>query len=165
MQFEPHARARFLVDQAMGEGISLDEQRWLNRHAGECAECSRYCELSRRAVRALDSVAFELDPVAALRVENAIRSRVERLALTEFLRRPSLFPRCGGRYIPDDYRFHCRYMATRRLAGRTMEPPQSRVRQTGFAIFWILPSILLALLPLFRRRLLGEDSDCNGETV
>jgi hypothetical protein len=83
MQYESHERARFLLDRAVTEGISLDEQRWLNGHTAECAECSRYDELSRRAIRALDSFAFELDPAAALRVENAIRSRAERLALAE----------------------------------------------------------------------------------
>ena len=80
MQDESHPKARFLLDQAMVEALSLDEQRWLNRHTEECAECSRYGELSRRAIRALDCFAFELDPVAALRVENAIRSRANRLA-------------------------------------------------------------------------------------
>ena len=41
----------------------------------------------------------------------------------------------------------------------------SRVWQIVFAAFWLLPSLVLALLPLFRRRLLGEDSDNNGQTV
>jgi hypothetical protein len=162
MQFEPHARARFLVDQAMTEGISLDEQRWLNRHARECAECSRYCELSRRAVRALDSVAFELDPVAALRVENAVRSRVERLALTEFHRR-RLFAGVVVAIFLTITGSIAMWQPAAWLAGRWNLP--SPAWQTGFAMFWILPSILLALLPLFRRRLLGEDSACNGETV
>jgi hypothetical protein len=41
----------------------------------------------------------------------------------------------------------------------------SRVWQIVFAAFWLLPSLLLALLPLFRRTLLGEDSDSKGQTV
>jgi hypothetical protein len=40
-----------------------------------------------------------------------------------------------------------------------------RVWQIVFAAFWLLPSLLLALLPLFRRRLLGEDSDSKGQTI
>jgi hypothetical protein len=162
MQFEPHARARFLVDQAMTESISLDEQRWFNRHARECAECSRYCELSRRAVRALDSVAFELDPVAALRVENAVRSRVERLALTEFHRR-RLFAGVVVAIFLTITGSIAMWQPAAWLASEWSLP--SGVWQVVFAAFWLLPSLLLALLPLFRRRLLGEDSACNGETV
>ena len=41
----------------------------------------------------------------------------------------------------------------------------SRTWQIVFVAFWLLPSLLLALLPLFRRRLLGEDSDNNGQTL
>jgi len=41
----------------------------------------------------------------------------------------------------------------------------SRVWQIGFAAFWLLPSLLLALLPLFRRRLLGEHPDSEGQTL
>jgi hypothetical protein len=84
MQSEPHARARLLLDQATMESISADDQRWLNGHTEECEECSRYGELSRRAIRALNSFAFELDAAAAFRVENAIRIHANRLASNEF---------------------------------------------------------------------------------
>jgi hypothetical protein len=162
MPSEPHARARLLIDQAMMEGISPDEQHWLNGHSDECAECSRYGELSRRAIRALDSFAFELDPAVALRVENAICGRANRLASNELHRR-RLFIGAVAAMLLTIAGSIAMWQPAAWLAGRWNLP--SPAWQTGFAMFWILPSILLALLPLFRRRLLGEDSDSNGQTV
>jgi hypothetical protein len=162
MPSEPHARARALLDQAMMEAISPDEQRWLHRHTEECAECSRYGELSRRAIRALDSFAFELDPAAALRVENAIRSRANRLASNEFHRR-RLFIGAVAAMLLTIAGSIAMWQSAAWLAGRWNLP--SPVWQVGFAMFWLLPSILLGILPLFRTRLMGGDFGAQGKTV
>jgi hypothetical protein len=162
MQSESHARARFLLDQVMTGGISPDEQRWLNSHTKECAECSRYGELSRRAIRALDSFAFELDPVAALRVENAIRSHANRLALNEFHGRSFLAGAVVAIFLTIAGSI-AMWQPAAWLAGRWNLP--SPAWQIGFAMYWLLPSILLGILPLFRTRLMGDDFGAQGKTV
>ena len=162
MQYESHARARFLLDQAMMEGISLDEQRWLNRHTEDCAECSRYGELSRRAIRALDSFAFELDPVAALRVEDAIRSRANRLASNDFHCRSFFIGAVLAMFLTITGSIAMWQLAAW-LAGRWNLP--SPAWQIGFAMFWLVPSALLGILPFFRRNLMGDDSGAEGQTV
>src|SRR4051794_17868887 len=83
MPLENHEKARFLFDRALVEGISPEDRRWLDAHVGECAECGRYADLSTRAVRALDWFALELDPAAALRVENIVRSRAAEMRSAE----------------------------------------------------------------------------------
>ena len=155
MPLENHAKARFLLDRSLVEGISPEDRHWLDAHVGECAECAGYAELSARAVRALDWFAIELDPAAALRVENVVRSRAEAMRSAEAHARTlwigtavAIFLTLTGSAVT--------WRSLAWLASQWNLP--SRVWQIGFAAFWFLPSLLLALLPLFRRRLLGEET-------
>ena len=162
MLLENHEKARSLLHRSLVEGISVEDQHWLDAHVGQCSECGRYADLSARAVRALDWFALELDPAAALRVENIVRSRVDGLRLAEAHAKSlwigtaiALFLTIAGSAVA--------WRALASLAGQWNLP--SPLTQIVFAVFWLLPSLLLAFLPLYRRRLLGKDSDSNGQTV
>jgi len=144
------------------ESISLDEQRWLDSHTGQCAECSRYRDLSSRAIRALDSFAMELDPVAALRVENAVRSHANRLASATFQGR-SLFAGAVVAIFLTITGSIAMWQPAAWLAGRWNLP--SPAWQIGFAVFWLLPSALLGMLPLFGGKLIGGGSGAGGQTA
>ena len=162
MPLESHEKARFLLHRALVEGISPEDRRWLDAHVGQCAECGRYADLSARAVRALDWFAFELDPAAALRVENLVRSRAEGMRSAEAHAKSLWIGAAVGIFLTftgSAVAWH----TLARLAGQWSIP--NRVWQTVFAAFWLLPSLLLALLPLFRRRLLGQDSGSKGQTI
>jgi len=162
MPVESHERARFLIQQALVEGISLEDRRWLDAHVGECAECRRYADLSARAVRALDWFALELDPAAALRVENIVRSRAEEMRSAESRARSVWI----GTAVAIFLTFTGSAIAWRTLESLVSEwNLPSRVWQIGFAAFWFLPSLMVALLPLFRTTLLGEHSDSKGQAV
>ena len=162
MPLEKHDKARFLLHRSLVEEISLEDRNWLDTHVGQCAECGRYADLSARAVRALDWFALELDPAAALRVENVVRSRAAAMRSAEahakslwFGTAVALFLTFTGSAVT--------WLPFAWLASQWNLP--SRLSQIVFAAFWLLPSLLLAFLPLFRRRLLGEDSDSNGQSV
>jgi len=162
MPLENHEKARSLLHRSLVEGISPEERQWLEAHVGQCAECGRYADLSARAVRALDWFALELDPAAALRVETVIRSRAEGMRSAE-ARAKSLWI---GTAVAIFLTFVGSAVMWRPLAWLASQwNLPSPVWQIGFAAFWWLPSLLLALLPLFRKRLLGDDSDSNGETL
>jgi len=162
MPLENHERARFLLHRSLIEGISPEEQHWLDAHVGQCAECGRYADFSARTVRALDWFAVELDPAAALRVENVVRSRAERMRSAEAHAKSVWTATAAAIFLT----LTGSAVAWRNLGwlARQWNLP-TRAWQIGFVAFWLLPSLLLALLPLFRRRLLGEDSDRNGQTV
>ena len=162
MPLENHEKARFLIHRSLVEGISPEDRHWLDAHIGQCTECGRYADLSARTVGALDWFAFEVDPAAAVRVENVVRSRAAEMKSAEAHAKSlwigtavAIFLTFAGSAVA--WRSWAWLASQWNLAGR--------VSQIVFAAFWLLPSLLLALLPLFRRRLLGEDSDRKGEIV
>ena len=162
MPLENHERARFLLRRSLAEEMSVEDRQWLDAHVGQCAECGRYADLSARAVRALDWFALEPDPAAALRIENVVRSRAEAMRSAEAQARSLWIGTAAAIFLT----FTGSAVAWRFLAWLASQwNLPGRVWQIGFAAFWLLPSLLLALLPLFRRRLLGEDSDRNGQTI
>jgi hypothetical protein len=161
-KLEKHEKARFLLHRSLAEGISLEDRRWLDAHVEQCAECALYADVSARAVRALDWFALEPDPAAALRVENLVRSRAERMKSAE-AQAKSLWIGTAVAVFLTFTGSAVTWRPLAWLAGEWNLP--TRVWQIAFAAFWLLPSLLLAFLPLFRRRLLGEDSDNNGQTV
>ena len=162
MPLENHEKARLLLHRSLVEEISPEVRQWLDGHLEECVECRRYADLSARAVRALDWFAIEVDPAAALRVESIVRSRAEAMRSAEAHANSAWI----GTGIAIFLTFTGSALAWRPLAWLASQwNLPSRVWQIVFAAFWLLPSLLLALLPLFRRRLLGEDSDRNGQTV
>ena len=157
-----HEKARLLLHRSLAEGISPEEQHWLHAHVGQCAGCARYADLSARAVRALDWFALEVNPAAALRVENVIRGRAEQMRSAEAHAKTlwigtaaAIFLTFAGSAVM--------WRPAAWLASQWNLP--SSVWQTVFVAFWLLPSLLLALLPLFSRKLVAEDSDSNGRTV
>jgi hypothetical protein len=162
MPLENHEKARSLLHRSLAEGISPEDRQWLDAHVGQCAECARYAELSARAVRALDWFALELDPAAALRVENVVRSRADAMRAAE-ARAKTLWLGTGLAIFLTFTGSAVAWRSLSWLASQWNLP--SRVWQVGFAAFWLLPSLLLAMLPLFRSRLLGKDFDTNGETL
>jgi len=152
MSSELHERARLLVDRSLVEETSEEERRWLNRHLADCAECGRYVELSRRTVRALHAFAFDVDAAGPLRAQEAIRAHAVRLASAESRRRDFAMGFVAALaltvigsaavWVPAEW-----------LAARWHWP--AHVWQIVFAVLWLLPSLMLTGLLLFRRRLVG----------
>jgi len=143
VQTELHERARLLLDRGMMESIPAEKQRWLDHHLSECAECSRHAELNRRAIQALDSFAFDLDHAAALRVQEAVTRRAERMRSTPLAVPLAIALTIAGSFVM--------WQAVAWVAGQLNLP--NRAWQFSFVVFWILPSVLIDMLLLFRRRL------------
>jgi hypothetical protein len=58
MSFDPHERARFLMDESRVAGISTEAAAWLRAHVGECADCARHEESTARMLGALGEFSF-----------------------------------------------------------------------------------------------------------
>jgi anti-sigma factor RsiW len=147
MPSEAHERARRLLD-GVENGTPAD-RRWLDEHLAVCPECARQAELAVRTSAALRAFAFEVDPGAALRVNAAVRAEVDRLADRRRLRIAAFAALV--------------LTITGSLAAWTVADWWARqahvspaVWQPALAVFWILPSLLLDGVLLFRGRLLAN---------
>jgi hypothetical protein len=58
MPFDPHERARFLIDESRVAGISKEDTQWLREHLAECAECVRQEETTARMLQAMSELSF-----------------------------------------------------------------------------------------------------------
>jgi hypothetical protein len=90
MQFSEHERARRLADKSPAEGISPDEQMWLDDHAANCAECAQHIQLSERILRGFNAFSFEMEPGANARMRDAVARRAQ--VADAAPRRTSAFP-------------------------------------------------------------------------
>jgi hypothetical protein len=147
MPSESHDRARRLLDGV--ENGSAADRRWLDEHLAECPECARHAELSVRACAALRAFAFEVDPAAALRVNVAVRAEVDRLADRRRVRKAAFaalaltFTGSLAVWTVADW-----WARQAHVSGAVWQPV--------VALFWILPSLLLDGVLLFRGRLLAN---------
>jgi hypothetical protein len=75
MQFNDHERAQHLADKALVEGISADEQNWLDDHTKNCAECAEHVQLSAKIVRGFNAFSIEMGPAINVRAQDAVAKR------------------------------------------------------------------------------------------
>jgi hypothetical protein len=80
MQSSEHERARHLADKALVEGISTDEQQWLEGHTKNCAECAEHVQLSAKIVRGFNAFSLETDSATNGRVQDAVAKRAMEIA-------------------------------------------------------------------------------------
>jgi hypothetical protein len=76
--FDPHQRARFLVEEARIAGITPQDSLWLRHHTTDCMECARYEESVEGILRGLNSFAFEFDPAVGERMQGAVLAYARR---------------------------------------------------------------------------------------
>jgi hypothetical protein len=72
MEFDPHHRAHFLIDEMLVAQIPEEDRSWLAGHTRDCAACRSYEEVSARIVSGLHSLSFETDPETRRRVHQTI---------------------------------------------------------------------------------------------
>ena len=75
MQFSDHEREQHLSDKSLVEGISADDQQWLDDHTKNCVECAEHVQLSAKIVRGFNAFSLELDPAMNARVQDAVAKR------------------------------------------------------------------------------------------
>jgi hypothetical protein len=78
MAFDPHQRARFLIDGARIAGIAPEDVLWLRSHVAGCVECALYEQEINGIVRGLKAFAFDADPAMSERIQIAVAARLRR---------------------------------------------------------------------------------------
>lgn len=145
MSADLHARARALLDGDCASEISQAEQAWLAGHLRNCDECNRYAELTARAIQALGSFSFVVDPSLAARTQAALTRRAQELEAERSKRH--LYLR--------GFALACLFTVMGSLVvwpGWVWVAERTRVTawewQLGFFLFWVLPSATIAMLLL-----------------
>ncbi len=145
MSADLHARARALLDRDCASEISQAEQTWLGDHLRNCGDCNRYAELTARAIQALGSFSFAVDPSLTARTQAALTRRAEELEAERSKRDLCL----------RGFALACLFTVIGSLVawpGWVWVAERMRVAawesQLGFCVFWVLPSATIAMLLL-----------------
>ena len=77
-----HQRAQQLIEQSLVEGLSGDEQSWLDAHLRDCAECAKKTESTRDLLRAFRTVPVAVPRDLAARTQLRVRLRAQESAQT-----------------------------------------------------------------------------------
>jgi len=75
-----HQRARQLFAQSLVEGLSRDDQSWLDAHLRDCTECAKQSESTEGLLRALRSMPVSVPRDLAARTQLRLRLRAQETA-------------------------------------------------------------------------------------
>lgn len=140
-----HERAEQLIAQALIEGISDNDQRWLETHLRNCDHCAASAAASHRALHALKSVAIPVPPGLAQRTQFRVHLRVQEQQAMKA--KPSfLWIACAISWIfgavSASYVWQGLQWATQRMALPRFVP------EVGFGLWWALPAIVAGAIVL-----------------
>jgi hypothetical protein len=79
MSLEEHDRAKKLLACARVEGISTDEQRWLDTHLAGCSACSNEDRTLDAAIASFRMLSVNVDPDTVRRTVLAVHRRAKQL--------------------------------------------------------------------------------------
>jgi hypothetical protein len=77
-----HVRAQELSERSLIEGIAAADEKWLEAHLRECADCSRKVVRAQEMIRAFCSVPVSVPRGLAARTQLRVRLRAQEAAQT-----------------------------------------------------------------------------------
>jgi anti-sigma factor RsiW len=153
MSAKSHQRAEHLIAQERVEEISVAEREWLERHLEECAACARSARRTEQALRSLRSLSVPIPVALTSRTQLRVRLRAQELRAEE--PRWLLWLACGASWAFGAATAPYLWRALEWVGHRTGVP--NLLWQMGFALWWVLPAIIVAVVLLFRNA--GQASD------
>jgi len=149
-----HDEARELI--ALGNGVTEAQQVSLRRHLDECEACSRYDEAAREVVRGLRAVPLAADARLVRATQMRVRFHASRLRETR-----ERFWLVGMACLGVGLSATLTVPVLWRLFAWMGEwaGVSSWMWQTGFAVFWITPALVVGTLLLTRGTHLNKDGE------
>jgi len=159
MSQELHARAERLITQERVEGISSNDQLWLQRHLAECARCAARASASEQAIRSLRGLSVALPPALASRTQFRVGLRAQQLRSEPRWR--LVWAACG---ISWAFGAATAPYVWRGLewAGHRMGVPNF-VWELGFGLWWALPAVVVAMILLMQNAGRSSEADWKRE--
>ena len=155
MKNDRHDRAQRLIDTERVEGLTREDQTWLEAHLRKCADCSRWANRTDAALRSLLSVPVTVP--LGLAAAPSLRIRYETEALHQRRTRSiGLIVSCALSWVlgvasaPLVWRV-CAWL------GREFGLPRV-LWVLGFALWWFVPASAAAALILWQRDRIVRES-------
>ena len=152
MNETPHARAQKLFEQSLVEGLPPAEQKWLDAHLRECAECAAATATTRELLSALRSVPVTVPGDLAARTQLKVRLRSQQTAEAS----PSstlLWIITAASWLLGIFSAPLVWRGFAWLGERTNLPKP--VLELGFVLWWAVPA-LIALAVVLHQRAVGS---------
>jgi hypothetical protein len=158
MPVDVHSRARLLIDQSIVSGISQTDERWLQGHLAQCAECEAFQSLSHSVLRSLGDLSFGVTLGATDRIQRVIAGRAAEIRNDRSFRLRALAGGAGALVLTG-----LGSSAAWKVASWVSEYANAAGSSLHFAvlIFWLLPSLGASLI-LLAMSLLREDMKEEG---
>jgi predicted anti-sigma-YlaC factor YlaD len=140
-----HDEARQLI--ALGQGISDSDQKWLRTHLDSCSECRSYADATGRVVTALRSLPLAADARLVRATQMRVRFHAARLRET----REHMWlvgVACVSVGISTALSIPLLWKLFAWFGG--MAGVAAPVWETGFAIFFVTPALVVSLILLAR---------------
>jgi anti-sigma factor RsiW len=152
MNANNHQRAEHLIAQERVEGISPSEREWLQQHLQECAPCAELARATEQALRSLRALSVPLPAALASRTQLRVRLRAQ-----EMRQNPSwlVWAACGVSWAFGAATSPYVWRALQWLGHRIGAP--DLLWQMGFAFWWALPAIVVAVVLLLQNP--GQPTD------
>jgi hypothetical protein len=149
MNPEIHERARRLIDAWQIEGISASDREWLDAHLAECSSCQSRVEANERALQALRTISFSVNPSLVSTTQARVRLRARELRENQ-VRMRALWISCALSWVLGVASAPFVWRAFQWIGIHAALP--SLIWKTGFALWWLLPAGAVAILVAWNQR-------------
>ena len=156
---QDHTRGERLIVQDRIEGISAADQRWLQQHLAECANCAASAGATDRTIGLLRGLSIALPPALVSRTQFRVRIRAEQLRREPRWR--MVWAACGISWLfgaaTAPYVWHGLEWVGHRLGVPNI------VWELGFGLWWALPAAVVAVILLMTDAGHNNEADWNRQ--
>jgi anti-sigma factor RsiW len=148
-----HQRAQQLFAKSLVEGLSADDQAWLNAHLQECADCAQHTASMGELVQALRNVRVSTPGDLAARTQMRLRLRAQELG------KPSssgawLWVVTAASWLLGVFSAPLVWRGFAWLGGQLDVPKP--VLELGFVLWWAVPALIAVTVVLHQRASSGN---------
>ena len=159
-QADPHERARQMIAlfglEKHAAELSSPEQLWLDTHLESCERCREYEENSRASIRALRGVSIAASGKLVSRTQMLVRQRAAQLQRQQ--ERLWMICACCAAVT-----FSTAVTTAALWRGFEWIGQEARLAapiwESGFAVFWLMPAVLVGIFLLSRGTFLADSHD------
>lgn len=160
MSNELHTRAEKLIAQQRVEGISREENAWLDAHLRECTDCAQLSQRTDAALRSLRQNTIPLPAGLAERTKFRVHLRAEVMREREPQRRLLWFT-CAMSWVLGVTSAPYVWRGFAWLGDHTGAP--KLLLQVGFGLWWAIPALFAAAIVLLEHARQTSAPDWSNE--